>query len=181
MLKYVIQKVPSRDVSHILAELPEAIVYEDPHRNPMRAFLATMRIGFNGPHVHLEDDIDLAPNFRQKIEAAIAQYPDKMISFFTLRKIEKTTTMPGRNFCMAQCFYMPAGFPEMVVDFYSRGWKREAQSPNALDYMVADALAEQKLSYMIWVPNLVQHRVCVSEINASRSKFRQSKVFDGGQ
>lgn len=176
-MKWIVQKIPSRDVSNIVREIPELIIVEDQKREPMKTFIRSMEAAGLSPHVHFEDDIDLTKGFRQKILIAINQYPDKMISFFTLKKRNSISIEPGRNFCMLQCVYFPSGMANDIVNFHKIGWKREQEHPDAFDYMVADYLDESKQTYVLWNPSLVQHKVIESSLDKRRSKYRQSKSY----
>ena len=62
--------------------------------------------------IHMEDDIFLTRDFKAKAEKAIAERPDDVIQFFSMRKkdlSEGSRYEYGRTFCMNQCFYLPAG------------------------------------------------------------------------
>jgi len=178
-MKYIVQKVPSRSVSHLLAQIPNLFVVEDRERDPVGCFAKNCAAAENDAFVRLEDDVDLCDSFIEKLEAAVAQYSDEIISFFTLRKITKVTRFRGREFCMFQCVYFPAGFADSMVAYYALGnWPRRAKNPKDPDSFVADFLTYSvPRSYLIWYPNLVQHQVVVSEIDSKRSRFRQSKAF----
>jgi hypothetical protein len=178
-VKYIVQKVPSRSIEHLQKQIPGLVAVEDRERNPVGCFANNCIAAGGGAFVRLEDDVDLCAYFTAKVEDAVALYPAEIISFFTLRKISGLTRFPGREFCMFQCVYFPDGLAQMV-DYYRQGtWPRRAKNPKDPDSFVADFLSlAVRRSYLIWYPNLVQHQVCVSEIDPKRSRFRQSKIFE---
>lgn len=177
-MKYIIRAVESRReyVEEILKELPEAEVYWDTSGNAMNSYLAACKLAGDEPVVLLEDDIILTKNFKSKIEAVISQYPEILINFFSLSK-KKTTPhfKKGREYCMNQCEYFPAGFAKKVLAAYE-SWTQKEKHPTAYDYLVGYAWGSSK-PYLVWCPSLVQHRVCKSLIDSRRSSKRQSVTF----
>ena len=101
-----------RDISHLHEAVPNLQVCTDYNHDAMGNFLNSMN-WTDKPAVHLEDDIELCNDFYKKICEAVAQYPDHIINFFSLRKkdyeIQKPYFEAGAKFMMNQCFYIPAG------------------------------------------------------------------------
>lgn len=178
---YVIRAVRARTefVNEILEQIPEAIVYwDDEFHDAMKSYLYVCEnIVGEQPAVLLEDDIILTSNFKGKAEAVISRYPQILINFFSLsKKYTKPHFKTGREYCMNQCEYFPAGFGKRVVEAYAHWDKRESE-PNAYDFLVGYAWGYSN-PYLVWCPSLVQHRQVKSIINPRRSSKRQSITFE---
>ena len=176
---YVVRAVKERKpfVDEILRQIPDAIVYYDEYGDAMKSYLHVCANIVKGqPAVLLEDDIILTSNFKQKAESVIAEYPNTLINFFSLsKKYTKPHIKRGREYCMNQCEYFPAGFSLKVVEAYD-SWPLKDKEPNAYDYLVGYAWGYSK-PYLVWCPSLVQHREVKSIINSRRSTKRQSITF----
>lgn len=176
---YVVRAVEEREpfVAEILKQIPDAVVYYDEFRDPMKSYLHVCKDIIAGqPAVLLEDDIVLTSNFKKKAEAVIAEYPDTLINFFSLSKKYQTPHWKkGREYCMNQCEYFPKGFSLKVVESYET-WPLREKEPNAYDFLVGYAWGSNK-PYFVWCPSLVQHRVVKSIIDPHRSSKRQSVTF----
>lgn len=177
---YVIRAVRERKpfVDEILKQIPEAVVYWDDKRDTMKSYLYVCKniIG-DKPAVLLEDDVILTSSFKEKAEKVISHYPDTLINFFSLSKVK---TLPhwkkGREHCMAQCEYYPKGFGTKVWESYEH-WPAKESDPTATDLLTGYAWGNNN-PYLIWCPNLVQHRQVKSVIDPRRSSKRQSVTFE---
>jgi GR25 family glycosyltransferase involved in LPS biosynthesis len=176
---YVVRAVKERKpfVNEILEQIPEAIVYYDEFGDAMKSYLHVCQDIVKGqPAVLLEDDIVLTSDFKAKIEAVISEYPEILINFFSLSKKHTAPHFKkGREYCMNQCEYFPAGFSEKVVKAY-QDWPLREKEPNAYDFLVGYAWGYNK-PYLVWCPSLVQHRQVKSIIDPRRSSKRQSITF----
>lgn len=174
--------VPERErwLPEIAAQIPQLELVCDVTRNPLDTFLlAMLTIGADAA-VHVEDDIVLTSHFLEKIEAEISSRPNILQQFFSLRKTDTelgSRLMPGRTFCMAQCFYLPAGYAEAVYDYYPSWPGRVVHGNSGSDLIVAGLLASRREKYWLHVPSLVQHRVARSAADPRRSSKRQSMSF----
>jgi hypothetical protein len=181
MTQIIIRAMPERsdEIAYLSAELPQAVWCIDKTCNAMDTFLDAMRLAGEQPAVHMEEDIVLTRNFQQKLDAAIAERPNDVIQFFSMRKADLTIGSrydPGSRFMMNQCFYFPAGISKQVLE-YAPLWERRREHPTGTDIMIADYLRNHKMQYWIHVPSLVQHKQLVSLIDSRRSKKRQSLTF----
>ena len=148
----------------------------------MDTFLAAMSRAGESPCVHMEEDVFITENFTAKIEKAISERPGEVIQFFSMRKadIEIGSRYDyGRTFMMNQCFYLPTGYSNAILNYYPV-WPQKERHPTGYDILIADWLKARKEKYYIYVPSLVQHRQCQSLINPKRSAFRQSITFVDG-
>ena len=128
--------------------------------------------------VILQDDVALAENWSEKVSAAIEEHPDDLINFFSLQSEKESGYRPGRTYLMNQCYYLPAGYASRLLE-YSQDWReRHPNLKTGDDSCIQWWLKENKLSYWMHVPSLVQHEDWRSEINHKRPRNRQSKVFD---
>ena len=177
---YVIRAVRERKefVDEILTQIPDAVVYwDDEYHDAMKSYLHVCKNIVNDqPAVLLEDDIILTSDFKNKAEAVISQYPEILINFFSLsKKYTKPHFKKGREYCMNQCEYFPAGFGKKVADSYEN-WDKRGSEPTAYDFLVGYAWGYNK-PYLVWCPSLVQHRQVKSIIDPRRSSKRQSITF----
>lgn len=181
MTRIIIRAVRERQsyVDYLQENIPDAEVCWDKTRNAMDTFLSALTMSGNDPIVHMEEDAFLATDFRTRLEAEIARQPDKVIQFFSMRKGDlEVGSRWDNSFLMGQCFYLPAGYSKLILDFYSV-WEERDLHPTGLDTMVGHFLRKRKEKYWIHVPNLVDHRVGKSQIDPRRSSKRISKTFQG--
>lgn len=168
-----------RDISEMKNNIPNLMICTDYNRDAMNNFLNSL-IMTDKPSVHLEDDAELCNDFVEKIEAAIKQYPDKVINFFSLRKgdylIGKPFEVTGAKFMATVCFYLPEGYGKEIVEFY-KDWSRKEEHPTGYDILIADFLKSRKERYIQWFPHLTNHKICKSLINPKRSSQRTDKFF----
>lgn len=178
-MRFIIRAVKERVgfIEYLQKHLPQAEWCYDRNRNAMDTFLEAMRMAGNDPVVHMEEDIVLTKNFVPKIEAAIAERPNEVIQFFSMRKDDLLKgSRYDRNYLMNQCFYLPAGYSLAIHDYY-QFWDDKEKHPTGTDNMICDYLRAGKEKYWIHVPSLVDHRVAVSMIDSRRSSKRQSLTF----
>jgi len=148
--------------------------------NAMETFMKSIEMSENDDCLNLEDDIVLCDNFLEKVNEVIAQYPDKIISFFTLKKRPMGINIErGKTFCMNQCVYIPKKRNKALLK-YQPVWmksKRGIENPTGYDYLMGDLMDLLNETYVLYQPSLVQHMEMKSRINPKRSSKRQSKTF----
>lgn len=168
-----------RDISELKKTIPNLVVITDYRRDAMGSFLNAITYT-DKPFVHLEDDIELCNGFMEKITSAIAQYPNQIINFFSLRKKDYELGRPyeelGSKFMMNQCNYFPAGYGAEIAEFY-KTWERKIEHPTGYDILMADWMKSKKMKYIQWFPHLVNHLECKSLINPRRSSKRTDINF----
>lgn len=178
-MKYIVRTTGERDIGYLQDAIPELIVTTE-GSDAMEGFVSALRLAGDSPTVHLEDDLVLCRDFKNRLEAIVAEHPSEVVQLFSMRKddlTEGTRRIPGRRFCMGQCFYLPRGMSRDILSYYEAGWKRIQEHPTGLDLMVADYLGDNRISYLNIVPNLVDHQPVKSLINPHRSTKRQSLTF----
>lgn len=173
-MKHIIQKVPARDVSRILAAIPEALVVEDRDGAAVKCFIRSLEAADGEGHIHLEDDVEISSQYRQIIADGVAAFPDRLVSFFHIRKTAQDRVVrPGKQFRMAQCFYIPGEWlPPLIA--YAKRW---LVHPHDQDVLLADWMAENRLRWVTWHPCAVQHLAVTSQVDRRRSKYRQTLFF----
>lgn len=160
-----------------LAKSVDAEVVWDQTHNAFDTWQSVMAAAGDDAIVMLEDDITLAENWRERVEAAVAEHPDDIIQFFSLRSEKESGYRPGRTFLMNQCYYLPAGVAKQLLE-YSQDWvEKNPRYKTGYDITMASWMRENGLRYWMHVPSLVQHEDWRSEINPKRPRNRQSKVF----
>lgn len=178
-IKFIMRTTDEKLVEPYKKDIPNLIVCKDRKHDAMDTFKYSLELAGDSPVINMEDDIILCDNFYRKILEEISKRPNEVIQFFSMRKDDLTIGsryIPGRTFCMAQCFYMPKGMAKEVLEYMNR-WTRYEEEPNALDWLFADYLKEKKIKYWNVCPNLVDHKVGKSRINPRRSSKRQSFTF----
>lgn len=130
--------------------------------------------------VQMDDDIILTKDFVKKIEKVILEYPNTIIQFFSMRKKDidiGTRFEPLSNFTMQQCYYLPKGVAKKIYEFSHIFYKYTEHKFCPSDIAIADWGKANKMKYLIYCPNLVDHMQESSMINKIRSAKRQSKTF----
>ena len=181
-MKIIVRSVPERKdlLVEVLKICPSATVCVDYNKQAFVNFLNALRFSEDAPCLHLEDDIICCDDFQKKIEGIIANHPNEVVQFFSMRKKDLTVGSryePGRTFMMNLCFYLPAGMATLLLNFY-HVWDKKKIHPTGYDLFMADFFKLNKIKYWLHVPSLVQHRIEVSMIDKRRSKFRQSLTFE---
>jgi hypothetical protein len=158
------------------------IVWDTRHDSydTMLCALRFVAAGTPEPAIHLEDDIILTSDWRAKIEAVIAERPDRLIQFFSRRKADETIgsrNCPGRDFLWATCFYVPERMAVPLLDFMATWPGRRLPPTTEMDCAIAAYLASERESYYLHVPSLVQHHHWPSAVRRGRSTNRQSATY----
>jgi GR25 family glycosyltransferase involved in LPS biosynthesis len=184
-MRIIIKAVPQRTefIDYLKRVLPEAEFCMDQKQDAFDTFLRSLAMAGDEPCIHLEDDIIITERFTQKINAVIAENPNNLIQFFSMRKA-KDLTVGSRwdnNYLMNQCFYAPAGYSRQILDYFTQWSKNNLKAhPNGTDQMICDWLKSRKEKYWIHVPSLVDHRIAKSVIDPRRSSKRQASIFVDG-
>ena len=181
-MKIIVRKMPDMVLDHSFDQLGR-LCETCYGGNAMQTFMKSIKMSQDDDCLNMEDDIILCDNFLEEVNKVIEKYPNRLITFFTLKNVDETKEMDGRTFCMNQCVYMPKWFNQMLLS-YSDIWlntKRGKENPTGYDYMMADMMSKLKEKYIIAIPCLVQHMEMKSRINPKRSSKRQTKCFKGDE
>ena len=183
-MRYIVTAIEARanNVKYLKTHIPNLEVVWDEKRDAMDTFLRACVASYGSSVVRLEDDVCLTVDFTTKAEAVIAKYPLHVIQFFSRSKYDLTVGTRFKNggtFSMNQCYYLPEGTSEHLVEFYdSAEWQaRKSENPYGYDTMMAHVFKLQRRGYLVSVPSLVEHAESVSMIHPTRSRFRQSTTF----
>jgi hypothetical protein len=191
MTRVIVRAVPDASRARCLRYLREKvadveIVMDENYGNPTMTGRRKCALNFRralaqagtDPVIMLEDDILLTVDWRAKIEAAIAEQPNTLIQFFSMRGDDlRVGSRWDRNFMMTQCFYLPEGYAA-ALEAYHDEWAGWAQGDvSGCDILMTDWLRSRHLRYWIHVPSLVQHLEGKSAVNTKRSAKRVSKTF----
>lgn len=174
---YVKERIPNLIVSYDTFTDPGKFKNTS-YRNAQQAW----KLAGENPCVQLEDDIILCDDFVNRCKKVIAERPNDVIQFFSMRKADLEVGSRyelGSNFLMHQCYYLPAGMSKKIYDF-SIEFENECEqdehiSPN--DLVTRYYFQRNKIKYWVHIPNLVDHRIAKSSIDSRRSSKRQSKTF----
>lgn len=179
MVRFIMRTVGEVDLSGYLKEIPDLIIVKDTTQNAYDTFQSALSKALGYGAIHLEDDIILCKDFRNRIIEIIKEHPEDVIQFFSMRKDDLTIGtryINGSKFLMGQCFYIPNRLATDLL-IYSYNWSRIKEHPTGLDTMISDFLKLNKINYLNIVPNLVDHKCVKSRIDPRRSTKRQSLTF----
>jgi hypothetical protein len=180
MVRIIIRAVRERGefIDYLKKFLPDAEWCFDEKHDAMHTFIKGMRMAGDDPCIHMEEDIILTKNFKQKIAKAITQKPFNLIQFFSMRKDDiRIGSRWDSKFMMNQCHYNPPTYSRLIADYWEK-WDGRIVDPMGYDLMMQHFLRDRKEKYWIHVPSLVEHRVAKSKIDPRRSSKRQSLTFE---
>lgn len=181
-MRVIMQTMAEREEfqRYVQSRIPHVELCVDEDHNAFNTYVKALRMGGDGPTIHIEDDILICDAFMEKALAVIETKPTTVIQFFSLRKADLTEgSRYSQTFGMNQCTYLPAGYGRLIAD-YAGGWYERSPDPikhGAYDVMVHDWLRSRREKHWIHVPSLVDHRESVSMIDRRRSRKRQSTTF----
>ena len=178
-VRFIMRTTDEKLCEPYLKDIPNLEVCKDRKHDAMDTFRYSLEMTGEDACVNMEDDIVLCKDFMDKIMKEIEKRPNDVIQFFSMRNDDLTIGsryIPGRTFCMNQCFYLPPGMSKELLA-YMDIWDRYEEEPNAYDYLMADYFKEHKIKYWNVCPNLVDHLPVKSRINPRRSTKRQSFTF----
>jgi hypothetical protein len=164
---------------YVESHIPNLIVLNDKDKDPMGNFMKALEAAGDEAAVHLEDDVILTKNFVKKAEQVISENPARVIQFFSMRKDDLsigTRIDKGRNFIAALCFYLPPKMSKGLRSYFPN-WERIDEHPTGLDLTIADFLKKTRQDYLVYCPNLADHRIGKSAIDSRRRSDRVSKTF----
>lgn len=164
-----------------LSKQTEGEIVWDKTHNAFDTFRLVLEAAGNDAVIILEDDVALAPNWREKIERGLEGHRHQVVQFFSLRGETESHLEPGRTFLMNQCYYLPEGYAAELLEFTADWVEKNPKYKTGYDIAMGAWLKSRREGYWMHVPSLVQHEKWVSEINSKRPRNRQSKVFDGGE
>ena len=166
--------------AYLHKHIPELIECKDHQRDPMGNFMKALEAAGDDAAIHFEDDAILTTNFLEKSAKVIADQPNMVIQFFSMRKADLdigSRVENGSSFLAAVCFYMPPKMSKGLRAYFPT-WERWEEHPTGLDLTIADYLKKTRQKYLIHCPNLADHRIGKSEIDSRRSSKRVSLTFE---
>jgi hypothetical protein len=188
-IKMIIMTCKGREhlANRLKEQLPNAIINYDNFTNVGKMtttawfnYVRGWKLAGDEACLQMDDDIELCDDFENKIKEAINKYPDNVIQFFSMRKkdlTEGTRFESGRTFMMQQCYYLPKGVAKGIVEFSKKFYDYTLEKNCPTDHCIADYMTSNKMKYVIWIPNLVNHLEEKSAIDKRRSSKRQSLTF----
>lgn len=150
MSKFFVRTTGKRQINYNL----DYEVLCDNISHPVDSFIEQLKYISDYDAVLLEDDLVLCENFKEEIEKAIAQYPNKIINFFTDPNLYFTTHI-GSVFNYNQCTYYPKGIGKVLAEKMEEHRKTFPK----IQYDVLELYAINKLgiTHVKYRPCLVQH------------------------
>ncbi len=151
MVKFFVRTTGDRVLDKSYNQINYELLIDKDHQ-PLKSFITQLDYISDYDAILLEDDCILCDQFEVEINKVIAQYPNKIINFFTFpNKYFKTTE--DFRFCFNQCTYYPKGIAAKLASIMK-------QYPNfKLGYDVLETRAMKKLdiTHVRYRPCLVQH------------------------
>lgn len=173
--------MPDWDVSEYQKAIPDLELCVDQNKDAYQNFLNALELAGDDPCVHLEDDIILCDDFVERVLNEIKKRPNEVIQFFSVKKKEDlemgSRHMFGRRFMWNQCFYLPEKVGNEILE-YGKTWEKRDNIPPSYGLMMAYYFDTKGMEYWNVVPNLVDHKHCISRIDPKRSTERQSCTFE---
>lgn len=171
-----------RNVLRMRAAIPGLEVVHDRCHNAWDTWIRVLALVGSDQAILMEDDVELAENWRERVEEIISEYRDDVIQFFSLAKTvgpDGIERRPPSSFSSNLCYYLPEDAAASLLRF-APGWaKRHPEHPTGYDLAMRDWLKSVGRQYLLVTPSLVQHRRMRSVIDPSRSSRRQSVSFRG--
>lgn len=125
--------------------------------DPLDTWMDMLAAAGDEPALMLEDDIVLAPAWRQRVEEVIAKHGDRMILFFSMLEEEGPGRwMPSSKYYGTLCAYFPAGYAAQILEFAKT--LPHAQFRIKHDQIAGRWLGRRGEKFWLEVPSLVQHR-----------------------
>lgn len=159
----------------------------DEKRNAMDTFrllLAKVVEDGDGEFFLFQDDVILAPQWREKAEKVVREHPGMIVQFFSMEnevmaKTYGSRELPGNGFISNLCIYVPKGYASQILAYSYEFVIKYPHNATADDYVIRQWLHNRRETYWMHYPNLVQHEGWASSINAKRPRNRKSNYFDG--
>lgn len=170
MIKYFVRTTNNRVFEYDL----EYHKLVDTDCKPVESFIKQLKYISSWDSVLLEDDLILCEDFKNKIEDAIKQYPDKIINFFT-RPNDYFTTHESSIFAYNQCTYYPKGIAAKLAVKMEEGFKKNPRAQ--YDILENNALRELGIPHVQYRPCLVQHLDNDSLVGNVAHGLRRSPYF----
>lgn len=154
MIKFFIRTTNERKIDKSFSQIEYEKLVDLEHK-PVKSFIEQLEIISDYDSVLLEDDIELCDNFKERIEKAISEYPDRIINFFSQpRTYFKTNEF--QTYYFNQCTYYPKG---LAKELAKEMRKIEEENPGKYQYDVLEskALLKMGLKHIQYRPCLIQH------------------------
>lgn len=162
-----------------LAQQTGGTIVWDRERSIVETFTRLLETIGTSPAIILQDDIRLTNDWRTKTENVIADHPDTVCQFFSLRDSDATLGAryeSGTKYLMNQAFYLPAGTaPDLLA--HTLDYFKANPDSTADDLAVRSWLTKTKQEYWHHVPSLVQHKIWTSVIDKHRVWDRRSPTY----
>lgn len=114
-------------------------------------------------HVHMEDDIILCKNFKDRLNAVIKEIgTEHVITFFTTKRYGEGGWMDGGKFMFNQCVFLPKNVAIGMDAFARNKWFKNKFDLRMIDVLVADYLRWSNREIYAVVPSLVRHDASTS-------------------
>ena len=173
MIKYFVRTTNERKLDETYAQIKFTKLVDLEHK-PVDSFISQLKQISKYDSVLLEDDLILCKDFKNKIEEAIAKYPNYLINFFYMPMNYTTTHIANTVFRFNQCTYYPKGISKLIADEMEKLYKTDR-----FGYAIIEDEAIQKLNlvYVIYRPCLIQHIGKFSLLKGKERYLRQTIYF----
>lgn len=131
----------------------------------------------NGGVLHIEDDAILCDDFLFVATSVIRDHADHIVQFYSrFEQDVKLGSRYGDRFVGGVCFYIPTAWITSIIG-YLQTLENRMRNPTAFDVGIHYWLKQEKLQFWLQIPNLADHRVSKSLVEAWRPQDRRSYTF----
>lgn len=173
-MKYYIRTTGERVLDETYNQIPYVKLIDKEHRYIDFFIDELERVG-NEDCVIIEDDCILCRNFKERIEAVISQYPDKIINFFQFPGNKYFKTHESSQYLMNQCTYYPKNLSKKLAQEMRKVHEEFPKfSTDEVENVALNNLNETHIKYR---PCLVQHLNIDSLLNHPIESARRRTPF----
>ena len=179
-VKFIMRTVGDADLSEYLQAIPNLMICEDTKHEAKDTYRMSLEMAGDDACVNMEDDIILCDHFYDRAMNEISKRPNDVIQFFSMRGDDLkigSRYIPGYQYLMNQCFYLPMGMARAILEYMPYWLKENEGIVGGTDSLTRDFFKLAKIKYWNVVPNLVDHKQVKSRIDPRRSTKRQSFTF----
>ncbi len=165
----------------------KALIFADDQSDTYHHFIDTLKfilinkiVHPNGGVLHIEDDAILCDDFLFVATSVIRDHADHIVQFYSrFPQDAKLGSRYGERFVGGVCFYIPTAWIKRII-MYLKTWENRMLNINAFDIGIHYWLKQEGLPFWLQIPNLADHRVSQSLVDACRPQDRRSYTFKRG-
>lgn len=142
-----------RHLAILANQLNNYILYIDDSRSSKTGLLNALSrlpaIDMATHYLILQEDIIVCKDFIHTVKKIVNKYPDRLISYFTPKRLSGGTLIKSYNFCYAQAYSLPRQMAIEIIDFTS---DKKTDDGHINKYLVST-----NQYHLLTNPSLVEH------------------------